>query len=97
MSHQQANLSEQDLLNDLLSAQKQLMNSYTLFISEASCPNLRNVLSCQLNEVTNDQYKIFNAMNQKGYYPTKDAPANEVQQAKQKATQMKQEVDSFQG
>jgi spore coat protein F len=94
--NQQPNLSEKDLLNDLLNEQKQLMNSYTTFISEASCPNLRNVLSCQFNEVSGDQYKIFNAMNQKGYYPTKDAPTNEVQQAKQKATQMKQEIDSFQ-
>lgn len=85
----QANLSEKDLLNDLLNQEKQLVNSYATFITEASCPNLRQVLTTQLGETATQQYQIFDQMRQKGYYQTKDAPSNEVMQTKQKFAQMK--------
>lgn len=81
--NQQANLTEQDLLNDLLNQEKQLMSSYATYIQEASCQNLRKILTNQFNQTSQDQYQVFDQMRQKGYYQPKDAQDQEVQQAKQ--------------
>lgn len=81
--HQQPNLSEQELLNDLLNQEKQLMSSYASYIQEASCQNLRKILTNQFNQTSQDQFQVFDQMRQKGYYQTKDASDQEVQQAKQ--------------
>ena len=81
--HQQPNLSEQELLNDLLNQEKQLMSSYASYIQEASCQNLRKILTNQFNQTSQDQFTVFDQMRQKGYYQTKDASDQEVQQAKQ--------------
>lgn len=86
------NLNEKELLNDLLNQEKQLVSSYSMAITEASCPNLRNVLSTQFNQSTQDQFKVFDHMRQRGYYPTKDAQDADVQQAKQKFQTMQSEL-----
>ena len=85
-------LSEQDLLNDLLTQEKQFISAYSTFISEASCPNLRHILMTNFDQVCEDQYQIFDLMRQKGYYQTKDAQDNEVNTAKQKFSQMKNQL-----
>ena len=90
MAHQQPNMSEQDLLNDLLNQEKQLMSSYTTYIQEASCENLRKILTNQFNQTSQDQYQVFDQMRQKGYYQTKDASDQEVQQAKDNFKNMQQ-------
>lgn len=92
MNHMQANLSEQDLLNDLLLQEKQLIGAYSTFITEASCQNLRQVLTTNLTENCNDQYQVFAAMKQKGYYQAKDAPTMDVQSAKQKFQQIQNQL-----
>lgn len=84
-----ANLSEQDLLTDLLDQEKSMVKNYAAFITEASCPNLRQVLTTQLGETATQQYQIFDQMRQRGYYETKDAPDADVNKAKQKMSQMK--------
>lgn len=89
--HTQPNMSEQDLLNDLLNQEKQLMSNYSTFISEASCENLRKVLTNQFNQTCQDQYQVFDQMRQKGYYQTKDAQAQEVQQIKDTYKNMQSE------
>lgn len=88
MQHQ-ANLTEQDLLNDLLNQEKQMMSSYTTFISEASCENLRDILTNHFNQTCEDQYQVFDHMRQKGYYQAKDAKTQEVKKAKQTFEQVK--------
>ena len=89
----QPNLSEQDLLNDLLNQEKQLISSYALYIQEASCPNLRKVLTDQFNRTCVDQYQVFDYMRQKGYYSPKDAADNEVRQIKNSSKTMQQELN----
>lgn len=90
--HQQPNLTEQDLLNDLLNQEKQLMSSYATFIQEASCQNLRKILTNQFNQTCQDQYQVFDQMRQKGYYQSKDASDQEVNQAKQNFKTMQSEL-----
>lgn len=86
------NLSEKELLNDLLNQEKHIVSSYTMAITESSCPNMRNVLSTQFNQTTQDQFKVFDHMRQRGYYPTKDAADADVQQAKQKFQTMESQL-----
>ncbi len=87
-----ANLSEQDLCTDLLNDEKRMMGMYPTFISEANCPELRNLLMNQYTMLSNDQYRLFDAMSQKGFYQVKDAPASEVKQAKTKLSQARKQL-----
>ena len=76
------NMTEQELLNDLLNQEKQLMSSGAAYIQEASCHNLRKLLANQFMQTSHDQYQVFDLMREKGYYPIKDASSEEVQQIK---------------
>ncbi|AVP55519.1 spore coat protein F [Clostridium tetani] len=86
------NLSEKDLMEDLLTTEKQIVSSYSTGITESSCQNLRSVLVNNFKKAEDTQYKVFDAMKQRGWYQTKDAPTNEVQQIKDKSVQMSQEL-----
>jgi spore coat protein F len=85
-------MSEKDLMQDLLATEKQTISAYSTGITESSCENLRNTLIGNFKNNQNIQYKLFDAMKQKGWYPTKDAPVGDVQQLKNDATQMMHEL-----
>ena len=93
MEQKNANLSERELMMDMLNSQKQLMSLYTLDLSEAACPKQRNTLGILYSDVSNDQYKLWDLMNRKGYYPVDQAEKQKLDQAKQKARQMKPTVN----
>ena len=85
-------LSEKDLMHDVLATEKQVISAYSVGITETSCQNLRNTLVNNFKTAQDIQYKIFDTMKQKGWYATKDAPPNEVQDLKNKSTQMMNEL-----
>jgi spore coat protein F len=85
-------MCEKDLMQDLLATEKQVISAYSTGITESSCQNLRNTLIDNFKNDQNIQYKIFDAMKLKGWYPTKDAPDDEVQKLKDEATQMMNEL-----
>ncbi len=93
--NQAAKLSDQDMMNDLLTQEKSLVSSYSTFLCEASCPNLRNVLTQNIQQISQDQYQVFDQMRSRGWYLTEDAPAPKVQQAQQKMQQTKQQLGAF--
>ncbi|WP_010238928.1 spore coat protein [Clostridium arbusti] len=86
------NFTEKEIMEDLLITEKQLISSYSTGITETSCTNLRNTLVNNFRSSQDIQYKVFDAMKKRGWYPTKDAPSNEVQQIKDQATQMVSEL-----
>ncbi len=86
MTHQRS-LSEKELMNDLLTSEKQVTSAYNTGITEASCNNLRQHLTNCLNDTQNIQYQIFDAMRQRGWYQIKPAQSQDVQSAKTKFTQ----------
>lgn len=92
MTHTTANLSEKQLVNDAIATEKQLLNLYSTYIAEASCPNLRGELSRILTETQQTQFELFKAMEQKGWYQIQNAELQKVQQAVQKADQLKTEM-----
>ncbi len=89
---QQGKLGDQEMLNDILNTEKQLMDSYNTAITESSCRNMRQVLSSIYGQTAQDQYQTFDGMKTRGWYLTKDAQDQDVQQAKQKMTQLKNQL-----
>ena len=85
-------LTEKDLMSDLLTTEKHIISSYSVGITESSCTNLRNTLINNFKSSQDVQYKVFDAMRQKGWYPTKDASDTEVQDLKTKSNQMMNEL-----
>lgn len=80
--NQQPDFSEQELLNDLLNQEKQMITSYATFLTEASCHNLRKVLSGNLSQTSHDQFQVFEQMRDKGYYQGNDASDQDVLKVK---------------
>ena len=85
-------LSEQDMMNDLLTMEKAIISAYNTGITEASCQNLRQTLTNNLVENQQLQYTIFDTMKKKGWYQTKDAQDQDVNNAKNKFTSMKNQL-----
>ena len=79
---QQPNMTEKDLLDDLLNQEKQMMACCAASIQEASCRNLRKLLTNQFNQTSQDQYELFDQMREKGYFKLRDATSQSVQQVK---------------
>lgn len=77
-------MSEQEILTDLLTIEKHSTSTYNTFITESTCANLRQNLKNILTEEHNIHENLYNIMNQKGWYPTSDAEALEVQKLKGK-------------
>jgi spore coat protein CotF len=86
--NQQQNLSEQEIMTDLLATEKHITSAYNTFITETTCSNLRQNLKNILNEEHSIHETLYNTMNQKGWYPVSDAPSQEVQKAKDKFSKM---------
>ncbi|MCL2675869.1 MAG: spore coat protein [Firmicutes bacterium] len=80
-------LKDFDIASDVLGGQKALLKLYGTALCETDCPALRNIINNQLSEVAVDQFDTFMYMNQRGMYPTEQAPANKVKQAVTKYNQ----------
>ena len=87
-----SSFSDQDRMEDLIAQEKFLIDGYSTFIPEASCPELRRVLSDNLSACFNDQYAVFEKMQQKGWYPGKEAAQTDVDQVRQKFAQLQQQM-----
>jgi spore coat protein F len=85
-------LREQEIMNDLLTSEKQITSAYNTGITETSCPNLRQHLTKCLTGAQEIQFQIFNAMQQRGWYQTKPASSQDVQSTKTKYNQIKSEL-----
>ena len=84
--------TDQDRMEDLIAQEKYLINGYSTFIPEATCPELRQVLSENLNGCFGSQYAVYDKMSQLGWYPSKNAQQTEIDEAKQKFTQLQQKL-----
>ncbi len=85
-------LSEQEIMNDLLTSEKQVISAYNTGITEVSCQDLRQHLTNSLTGTQEIQFQIFNSMQQRGWYQTKPASNQEVQNVKTKYNQVKSEM-----
>ena len=79
---QNTKMADKEICTDLLMSQKLTTATINTFISESSCPNFSQNLKGILNEEYQIHSDLFTSMNQRGWYPTKDAPDSDVQQVK---------------
>ena len=86
------NMTERELLTDLLHTEKDMAKDYAGNITESASPALRQLLTRHMSECANDQLCVFEAMQQRNMYPTKQAQQQEVQNAKQAMQQLQSET-----
>ena len=85
-------LTDKDMLHDLLVLEKDIVKTYASYMIETSCEKLRNVLNKNLKDSSGDQFQVFYSMTSRNMYPVKEAPAPEVAQAKQKFSGIAQQL-----
>ena len=85
-------MNEKEILNDMLNQEKQIVSLYSVALTEASTPDLRQVFTQNLNTTSGDQYNVFVQMRDKGYYPIKPVNPQEVQEAFQACQQLKNQM-----
>lgn len=71
-------LTDRDRMEDMLSNEKYLIDGYSTFLPEASDVQLRQVFKDNMSACAQDQFTVYDAMTQRGWYETKNAPANEI-------------------
>ncbi|HHY65345.1 MAG TPA: spore coat protein [Clostridiaceae bacterium] len=90
--HQTPTFSDQEIMNDVLSSEKQMITAYGTYLAESTCENLRSELAKIINDKQQIQYQIFDAMQKKGWYNVKNANMNDVQTAAQKYQNIQQSM-----
>lgn len=71
---------------------RMISSAYNTGITEASCPNLRQTLTDSLVGIQQMQFTVFDAMRRQGWYQTKDAPDQDVNNAKNKYGNVKNQL-----
>ena len=86
------NMTERELLTDLLHTEKDMAKTYAGSITESASPALRQLLTRHMAECADDQLCVFEEMNKRNMYPTKQAQQQDVQNAKQAMQQLQSET-----
>lgn len=76
------NVNEQDTLSDLLMQEKDIIKVYGEFLPEGSSVKLREILQRNLDTVAKQQFEVFEMMQSRGYYETKEAKQMDIDEAK---------------
>lgn len=87
-----ASWDDRCMMSDLLDTAKHITDVYGSYVCEGSSDTLRQVLQTNMDETASDQFQIFQQMQQRGWYQPKAAQTQDVQQAKQKFAQQKQQL-----
>lgn len=77
-------MQEKELLTDFLSGQKQITALYNSYAGECVSAQLRDQMLSILKDEHSIQNDIFNAMSTRGFYPVKQADAEQINSTKQK-------------
>ena len=85
-------LSDQEIVSDVLGCQKSLVKLYSSALCETSCTELRDLIGNHISECAIDQYDAFLYMNERGMYPTDNAPTPKVTQAQKKFVKLEQKM-----
>lgn len=79
-----AQMQDKEILEDVLTSQKHLTESYNTFANECVTPNIRDEFMRILEEEHQIQAEVFDDMKKRGWYQTPAAEQQKIQQAKQK-------------
>lgn len=85
--------TEKETLQDALIAHKFLINMYTQFSIECSNIELRNLFEENCSMTLEHNLKLFNIMNDKGFYPTTPATVKDIKNTITMHKQMQTELE----
>lgn len=74
-------MTDKDLLQDLLVTEKYITSAYDNFANESANPSLRQSVLNILNDEHNIQSDLWNTMNQRGWYQVQPAQPQQIQSA----------------
>ena len=77
-------LDDPSMIQDVLTTQKTLIKGYGIAICEGSNQKFRSILGKHLTELAEDQFESFMYMQDRNLYPTEQAPAPKLTQAKER-------------
>ena len=86
------NMTERELLTDLLHTEKDMAKDYAGNITESASQQLRQLLTRHMTECAEDQFCVFNEMQSRNMYKTKPAEPQDVNEAKQNMQQLQNET-----
>lgn len=86
-------LTEQEILQDALIAHKFLMHMYCQFGLECSTKQLRDMFATLHNTASLHDFKIFEVMHQKGFYPKTASASKDIKQAVKMHTEMQAQLE----
>lgn len=78
-----ANYDDKTMMTDMLASQKFIAQNYNNYAGECSTKQSKAKLMKILGEEHDIQFKIFEQMNAKGWYPTTPAPQDKINEAVQ--------------
>ena len=78
------NLTDQQILGDMLSSQKQISSAYNTFGGECVHEELKCDFLNILRDEHNMQSGVFTQMQQRGWYPTSAAQQSKITEARTK-------------
>lgn len=79
-------MKDQEVITDLMLTEKKMSANYDSFASECVNTKLRDTFVELLTQSHEAQTKLFMTAQQKGWYQVEQAPAQKVDQARQKFT-----------
>ena len=85
-------LCEKDALQDLLDAEKLLMNYYATALTEGSCRPLRRQILKLYGEHADTQFSVFEQMVQRGYYQTQPAEKMMIEEKTESFAKVKKQL-----
>lgn len=79
-------MKDQEMITDLMLTEKKMSANYDTFASECVNTQLRDTFVKMLTQSHETQARLFSTAQQKGWYQVEQAPAQKVDQARQKFT-----------
>ncbi len=78
------NMTDREYMDDILLTSKTMAGLYHYAVQESPTPQLHNEFKTILNQSLDMQHNIYTIMEQKGWYTTQEAPAQQINQVKTK-------------
>ncbi|MBE7063705.1 MAG: spore coat protein [Ruminococcaceae bacterium] len=80
------NMTDREYMDDILLTSKTVSNLYHYAVQESPTESVHCEFKTILNQSLDMQHNIYTVMEQKGWYTTTEAPAQQIDQVKNKFT-----------
>ncbi len=77
-------MNDKDILNDVLSSQKAITDTYNACTNECATPQVRDTFLNLLNEEHKLESDVLDELHKRGWHPTPQADQKKVREANEK-------------